>query len=86
MRVSPQSQVQDQNSFLYQWDSAARKYFSHFEVHKQATREGLRKLYKGILTSFRDPIHYRDRYQAVDLLTYKQLLGDISKEEVNELN
>ena len=34
----------------------------------------------------RDPIQFRHRYEEIDLATYKQLLGDISKEEVYELN
>ena len=86
MRVSPESPVKDETSFLHQWDSTARKYFNHFEIHEQATRDGIRRLYHNFLTSGRDPIQYRPRYQDLDLLTKRQLLGDISKQEVSELN
>ena len=86
MRVSPESPVKETTSFLHKWDSTSRKYFNHFEIHKQATREGIRRLYKNFLTSGRDPIQYRPRYQDLDLLTKRQLLGDISKQEVAELN
>ncbi|CDW88091.1 UNKNOWN [Stylonychia lemnae] len=86
MQVSPESQVQNQESFLHKWDSTARRYFNHFEIHKQATREGLRRVFQNILTSFRDPIQYRHRLQDIDVLTYRQLLGDISHDEVHELH
>ena len=56
MRVTPESPVQDRDSYLYQWDTAARRYFNHFEIHKQAAREGLRRLMQNLLTRNRDPI------------------------------
>ena len=86
MKVSAQTPVEDKNSFLYKWDSQARKYFNHFEIHKVAAKEGLQSLLQNILTRWRDPIQYRHRYQDIDAYTYRQLLGDISKEEVAELN
>jgi hypothetical protein len=79
MRVSTESPVKDQGSFLHQWDTTARRYFAHFEIHKQATREGIRRLFTNPLTSFRDPIQYRPRLQELDLISKRQLLGDISK-------
>jgi hypothetical protein len=78
--------VQDSESYLHKWDTTSRRYFNHFEVHKQATKEGVHKLFQNLLTRWRDPIQYRNRYQDIDLLTYKQLLGDISKQEVDELH
>jgi hypothetical protein len=86
MRVTPESPVEDRSSYLYQWDSAARKYFEHFEIHRQGAKEGVHKLFQNIFTRFRDPIQYRHRFQDIDVITYKQLLGDISKDEVAELN
>lgn len=71
MRVSAESPVQDKESYLHKWDTTARKYFSHFEVHKQAAKEGVRRLQQHLLTRFRDPIFYRQRYQDVDLYTYR---------------
>ena len=82
MRVSQESQVQDKESYLHKWDTTSRKYFNHFETHKVAAKVGLQRLFHNILTSFRDPIMYRQRFQDVDLLVYRQLLGDISKQEV----
>ena len=34
----------------------------------------------------KDPIMYRHRYHKVDILAKRQLLGDISHDEVNHLN
>jgi hypothetical protein len=71
---------------LFQWDTAARRYFNHFELHKQAAREGLRGLFQNLLTRNRDPIQFEHRFREVDTLSTRQLLGDISQEEVHELN
>ncbi len=86
MRVTPESPVQDRDSYLYQWDTAARKYFNHFEVHKQSAKEGLRRLFQNVLTRNRDPIQYEHRFREIDSLATRQLLGDISKDEVAQLN
>ena len=86
MRVTPDSPVEDKSSYLYQWDSAVRKYFHHFEIHKTSTKEGIHRLFQSFFTSFKDPIQYRHRLETLDLIYLRQLLGDISKEEVSELN
>ena len=41
MRVTQESPVEDKSSFLYKWDTTARKYFNHFEIHKNGAKEGL---------------------------------------------
>ena len=62
MRVSPNSPVDDKQTFLYKWDTCARKYFDHFEIHKNSTRKGINALFSNFLTSWRDPIQYRNHY------------------------
>jgi hypothetical protein len=86
MRVTPDSPVQDKDSYLFQWDTAARRYFSHFEIHKNSAREGLRKLFQNFLTRNRDPIQYEQRFRAIDAIVTRQLLGEISSDEISELN
>ena len=86
MRVTPESPVQDRESYLFQWDTAARRYFNHFEIHKQSARENLRRLFQNFLTKNRDPIQFEHRFREVDSIALRQLLGDISHEEVHELN
>lgn len=86
MRVTPESPVQDRDSYLYKWDTTARRYFDLFEVHKNSTREHLRRIYQSFLTRNRDPVQYSYRYEEVDNYTIRQLLGDISHQEVHELN
>ena len=86
MHVNPDSPVKEKESFLYQWDKTARKYFNHFEVHKHDAKNGLQMLHQNILTRNRDPILFYHRYKDIDSIVYRQLLGDISKDEVRELN
>ena len=86
MRVTPESPVQDRESYLFQWDTAARKYFNHFEIHKNASREGLRRLFQNFLTRNRDPIQFEHRFREIDSYASRQLLGEISHDEVKELN
>ena len=81
MRVTPESPVQDKESYLYKWDTEARKYFNHFEIHQQGTREGIERLFRNIFTRNKDPIQYRYRYQQLDMLAYRQLLGQITSQE-----
>jgi hypothetical protein len=66
MRVTPESPVEDRDSYLFQWDTAARRYFNHFEIHKQSAREGLRRLFQNFLTRNRDPIQFEHRFRDID--------------------
>ena len=68
MRVTPESPVQDKNSYLFKWDSAARQYFNHFEVHKNSAKEGLRRLFHNFLTRNRDPIQFEHRFRDIDAI------------------
>jgi hypothetical protein len=68
MRVTPESPVQDKNSYLFKWDSAARQYFNHFEVHKNSAKEGLRRLFQNFLTRNRDPIQFEHRFRDIDAI------------------
>ncbi len=86
MKVNLESPVGDKESYLYKWDSCARKYFNHFEIHKNAEKRNIQTLGKNIMTRWRQPMFQDWRYRNVDLLQYRQLLGDISRSEVIEAN
>ena len=79
MQVNQTSSVEDQTSYLFKWDTTARRYFSHFELHKNSAKEGLQRIFGNVLTNWKNPIAFRNRLQYIDILTYRQLLGDISK-------
>lgn len=53
---------------------------------KLAAAENLWQVKNSALTSWRNPIQMRDRYQAIDSITMRQQLGEISKDEVAEVN
>ena len=87
MQVKAESPIDSQaQPYLFQWDSAARQYHSFFEVNKKAAHDGLLNLKSNPLTSWRNAIQLRDRYMAADTLTLRQQLGEISHDEVSELN
>lgn len=71
MRVSSESPVEDRGSYLYKWDSTARRYFPHFELHKVSAKTSMSNLFSNFLTGWRDPIQYRPRVQEIDVLTYR---------------
>ena len=50
MRVKKDSPVSDHGSLLFQWDSAARTYFEHFEILLGNQRDALQKNFTNILT------------------------------------
>lgn len=87
MQVKAESPIDAQaQPYLFNWDSAARQYHSFFEVNKKAAHDGLLNLRSNPLTSWRNAIQLRDRYMAADTLTLRQQLGEISHDEVSELN
>ncbi len=45
MKVGKESFVTDTESYLFKWDTTSRKYFSHFELHKSAAKDGLKRLF-----------------------------------------
>ena len=45
MRIDPNSPVTDKESYLYKWDTNARKYFAKLELKKAVARDGVRRLY-----------------------------------------
>ena len=54
--VKTLSPVEDKSSYLFQWDSSARKHYSAFELHLTTLKQGVASLYTNPLTSFKDPV------------------------------
>ena len=54
--VKTKSPVEDTSSYLYKWDSSARKYFSAFEQYTLGLKSGIDSLRSNPLTSFKDPV------------------------------
>lgn len=87
MQVKLDSSVDHaQQPYLHAWDTAARQYHTFFEAHKKIAADNLLSLRSSTLTNWRSPIQLRSRYQALDSLSLRQQLGDISQAEVSELN
>ena len=53
MRVTRDSPIADKSRYLYQWETAARPYFNHFEMYKNTAREDLLRLFNNFLTNSR---------------------------------
>ena len=86
MRVKKESQVSDHGSLVYSWDKAARKYFEHFDIQLENYKTGLQKNFNNIMTSWKDASLHHSTFKYIDNLVYRQILGDISKQEVHEVN
>ncbi|CAI2380341.1 unnamed protein product [Moneuplotes crassus] len=86
MRVKKDSSVSDHGSILYAWDTAARKYFEHFDIQIKNYKIGLQKNFLNTLTSFKDVALYHQTFKMIDTLVQRQILGDISKQEVKDVN
>lgn len=87
MKVSQTSPIDPtRRPYLAQWDTAARRNFTRFEAMKLAAADNLWQVKNSVLTSWRNPIQMRDRYTAIDTLTMRQQLGEISSTEVAEVN
>ena len=87
MQVKAESPIDAQaQPYLHKWDSAARQYHSYFEINKKIAIDNMLNLRSNPLTSWRNAIQMRDRFMASDSLTLRQQLGEISQDEVSELN
>ena len=86
MRVKKESHISDESLFAHSWDVAARKYFEHFDIQIENYRQGLQKNFKNILTAWKDVSLYHQTFKYIDTLVYRQILGDISRSEVKDVN
>ena len=86
MRVKKDSPVPDQGSLVFNWDTIARKYFEHFDIQIENYKAGLQKNFKNPLTSWKDPSNYHSTFKYIDTLVYRQILGDVSKKDVKDVN
>ena len=87
LQVKPNSAVDPvKQPYLFAWDNSARQYHSFFEASKHTARQNLKLLGLNPWTSWRDAIQTRGRYERVDELCLRQKLGEISKQEVKDVN
>ena len=82
--MSKAEHVAADNSYASQWDQSAAKYHTYFEVKKVQAMANINQLRHSFLGF--NPISQRNRASAVDSLYLRQLLGEISHDEVRELN
>ena len=86
MRVKRESPVSPNDALAFNWDDACRKYFDFFEVNISEQRAAIQNNFKNILTKWRNNQYFYPNFKEVDLLRYRQFLGDISNQEVSEAN
>ena len=72
------------DSFTGQWEQSATKYHTYFEVKKIQAMANINELRRSF-TGY-SPIWQHNRATAVDSINLRQLLGEISHDEVKELN
>ena len=83
-QTTPQGEAQ--GAFLSAWDAKVRNYAQFFQIHAQSAREDISALTTSPLTNWRDVTQRQDRYQKVDSLQLRRQLGEITSEEVSEVN
>ena len=72
--------------FLAAWESRVSEYRQFFQVHGKSAREDLAKLNSAPQTNWREVTHRQDRYHALDSIALRRQLGEITSEEVSEVN
>lgn len=83
MRVKRESPLPAGETLAYKWDDAARKYFDHFELELMTAK---RSLWNNLKSPFLKDSTINPAFKNIDLLRYRQILGDVSSEEVREAN
>ena len=72
--------------FLEAWDSRVRSYSQFFDAHSKAARQDIASIKSSPFTSWRDVSQTQDRYWKLDSLNLRQQLGEITSQEVSEVN
>ena len=80
-RVNPET-----HPFLAAWESRVSEYRQFFQVHGKAAREDLAKLNSAPQTNWREVTHRQDRYHLIDSIELRRQLGEITHQEVSEVN
>ncbi len=70
---------------LENWEISCRKYYNFFETQKDAQQKSIQRCRTNPLTKWRDPIALIQRLKVLDSLRMRQMLGEISKTEANEI-
>ena len=81
----PPHEVQ-KGTYLYQWETKARRFFHYFEVHKKAAHEWIQRFQANPFTKTQEFLRYHGRMKGPEILELRQQLGDVSKAEVNSVN
>ena len=81
-----QQPTKESVSFLQTWDSSVRSYTPFFDAHSKAAREDIISLKNSPFTNWRDVTQTQDRYWKLNSLRLRQQLGEITPEEVSEVN
>ena len=62
------------------------EYRQFFQVHGKSAREDIIKLNSAPLTNWREVTHRQDRYHTIDSIELRRQLGEITSQEVSEVN
>ncbi len=73
-------------TYMYAWESKARRFFKYFEMHKKAAHEWLQRVRTNPFTKTQEYLRFYSRMMTPDVLELRQQLGDITGAEVSSVN
>ncbi len=74
------------NSYMYNWEAKARKFFKFFEKHKAGSHESIQRVQTNAFTRTQEFLRFMYRFKAPELYELRQQLGDITRAEVKSVN
>ncbi len=74
------------NPFLLAWNSRVNQYGQFFQVHGASARDDVKKLQSSPLTNWKDVTQRQGRHHLIDSIDLRRQLGEITPEEVSEVN
>ncbi len=73
-------------SYMYNWETKARRFFKYFEMHKKGAHEWMQRVRVNPFTSTQEFLRFYSRMMTPDILELRQQLGDITGAEVSSVN
>ena len=76
----------EEKSFLSQWNASVERYGSYFRMLAQTNRDDIFAMLQNVFTSWKGFTQLSAWYNKTESIALRQQLGEISSDEVRELN
>ena len=73
-------------TYLAQWDASVKRFGGFFDMLKTTNRDDIFRIRTNLFSSWKDQTRLQYWYDRTETIALRRQLGEISSEEVSELN